>query len=82
MADVRTDVEGMKTIEASTRIDLDTPVVNLNESAEIAGKGTGATGILIKEPRTSSVTVDVTPVYIQVEIGGVAHYIAAYPEAE
>lgn len=29
MADVKTEVEGMKTIEASTRIDLETPQVNL-----------------------------------------------------
>jgi hypothetical protein len=38
MTDVRVDVEGMKTIEASTRIDIETPVINIKENAVIQSK--------------------------------------------
>jgi hypothetical protein len=31
MTDIKTEVEGMKTIEASTRIDLETPIINLKD---------------------------------------------------
>lgn len=39
MADVLVEVEGMKTIEASTRIDLDTPILNIADGAVIQSKG-------------------------------------------
>jgi len=57
MSDNLEEITGMKTIKASTRVDVDTPTINLNASATIAGKGTGATGILISEPKTADVTV-------------------------
>ena len=81
MADNKEEISGMKTIEASTRIDLETPVVNLEASATLAGKWTGATGFVISEPKTADVTVGETPVYVEVIIWGVTHYIAAYPVA-
>lgn len=79
MADVKTEVDGMKTIEASTRIDLETPQVNLADWAILEGKGDR---FVLSNPVTEAVTLDDAPVYVKVLIGGVAHYIAANPVLE
>jgi head-tail adaptor len=40
MADVSESVTGMRTITASTRVDVDAPIINLKASAIIDSKGT------------------------------------------
>jgi hypothetical protein len=79
MADVKTTVEWMKTIEASTRLDIDTPIINLKEGCELSGNWDW---FLLVNPVVADVTLADDPVYIKVMIWGVAHYIEANPEAE
>ena len=57
-------ITGMKTISASTRVDVDTPIINVNASAVIAGKWTGSTGFVLKDPKTLTQGTN----YIQLKI--------------
>lgn len=80
MVDVKTEIEWMKTIEASTRIDLDSPIVNLKASAVIASKWTGATGTVLKDLKSSAASsLSGTQLDIAIDIAGTPYYFTVYP---
>lgn len=81
MSDELELIDGVKKIEASTAVQLETPKVLLDVDAVIACQWSGATGIELQNLKTATVTVGETPVYVQIDLAGVKHYIAVYPVA-
>jgi hypothetical protein len=70
----------MKTITASTRVDVDTPIVNLNASAIIAWKWTGSTWIVLKNLKFSPASeLSWTALNVEIDISGTPYYFAIYP---
>ena len=80
MTDASESITGMKTITASTRVDVDTPIINLNASAIIAWKWTGATWIVLKDLKSSASTaLSGTQKDIEINIWWTPYYFTVYP---
>ena len=80
MADVSESLTGMKTITASTRVDIDTPIINLKASVIIDSKGTWATGTVLSNLKNSTPSaLSWTQKDIEISIGWTPYYFTVYP---
>ena len=80
MADTTESTTGMRTITATTRLDVDTPIINLNASAIIASKGTGATGTVLKDLKTLAASeLSGTKLLVAIDVAGTPYYFEVYP---
>lgn len=83
MADNSEVITGMKTITASTRVDVATPIINLDASAVIASKGTGATGTVLKDLKTlTASSLSGTKLLVAIDVAWTPYYFEVYPTKE
>ena len=83
MTDSKENITWMKTVTASTRVDVETPIVNLDASAIIASKWTGATWTVLKDLKNHAASgLSGTKKLIEVDIEWTPYYFEVYPTKE
>lgn len=72
--------DGHLDLTADTSLDVNSPLVNIASAGTIAGVGTGANGIKLKNLKNATASsLSGTNIDIEIDIGGTPYYFTVYP---
>lgn len=72
--------DGHLDIDADISVDINSPLLNIPSAGTIAGVGTWANGIVLKNLKNSAASaLSGTQLDIQIDIGGTPYYFTVYP---
>lgn len=72
--------DGHLDIDADVSVDINSPLFNIPSAGTIAGIGTGANGIVLKNLKNAAASaLSGTQLDIEIDIGGTPYYFTVYP---